>query len=30
MDGGISMYGEISVDGDTEGDAMEVSVNERR
>ena len=30
MDGGISMVGEICIDDDTEGDAMEASVNGRR
>ena len=30
MDGGISMDGEICIDDDAEGDAMEASVNGRR
>ena len=30
MDGGISMDGEMCIDDDAEGDAMEASVNGRR
>ena len=30
MDGGISMDGEICIDDDARGDAMEASVNGRR
>ena len=29
MDDGISMDGEVSIDGDAEGDAMEASMNGR-
>ena len=29
MDGGILMDGEVSIDGDAKGDAMEASVNGR-